>query len=312
MQIYVDECPKEIGWLASATRNGREFYIDDCYLFDQEVNASTTEITPEGLSAFGEELLQRPNGIDTWNNIKVWGHSHVSMGVTPSGQDDSQMVTFSESGHDWFIRIIANKTKSLCVDVYDFDNGIIYKGVNWIGDITIEEQRIIKEINRLRNELVALGDGYFAAVKEPIVAEMKIKVRDKVYAPTYGYGVPDMTIPYLANNYAGYNYRNPDYEWDDDEKNIHKKNLKEETTTYIHPASDNSVTKVNSDDGVEDAILSMADVYKVFDDEILMEIGQCTNIYQAQYIVDMFDDYSDAEIKIIYETGQFHYKSSLR
>src|SRR5690606_11009605 len=107
MFIYVDECNDEIGWLGTAKiMEGNEHnivFIDDVFLFDQEVHATTTEITPEGLTEFANELIEMGDkGIEIWNNIKVWGHSHVNLGVSPSGQDDKQMKTFRDGGHDWF------------------------------------------------------------------------------------------------------------------------------------------------------------------------------------------------------------------
>lgn len=82
MKIFIDECNDEIGWLGTAYKVGNDIVINDVLLFKQEVHSTTTEITPEGLSEFGEEILSQEDGVDLWNSIKVWGHSHANMSVS--------------------------------------------------------------------------------------------------------------------------------------------------------------------------------------------------------------------------------------
>ena len=119
MEMYCDLSDGEIGWLAYVEqfdKNG--FLITDCALLKQEVHSTTTEITAEGLLEF-------------WNNtpseqqckIKLWGHSHVNMSPSPSGQDDSQMEYFKD-GNPWFIRLITNKKREYHIDIYDYEHGI--------------------------------------------------------------------------------------------------------------------------------------------------------------------------------------------
>lgn len=150
MAHIVDMVDKEVGWLGTAewVKQSDMLVIDDIFLFHQEVNLSTCEITPEGLAEFAEELLQKDNGIDIWNNIKVWGHSHVNMSVSPSSQDDSQMKVFANH-NDWFLRIIANKSGELKVDLFDYQANISYIDLKW--DILIPELFSTKEF--IENEI---------------------------------------------------------------------------------------------------------------------------------------------------------------
>jgi hypothetical protein len=184
MYHYVQECADEIGWLGTAYKQGREILIADVYLFDQEVHATTTEITPQGLATFAENILQREDGVEIWNNLKMWGHSHVNMGVTPSGQDDKQMETFAEGGHDWFIRLIANKKGELKVDLYDYEHGIIFTDLPWEEQETAEELSIHMKIQALYRELDALKATFTTESKEPIKEEIKQKVRKKTWGTT--------------------------------------------------------------------------------------------------------------------------------
>lgn len=179
---YVDGCADEIGWLGTAHREEREIIIDDVFLFEQDVHATTTEITPEGLSNFAMELMQQPNGVDVWNSMKVWGHSHVNMGVTPSGQDDLQMQTFQEGGHDWFIRLIANKKGELKIDLYDYQTGVIYLDLPWEALENEEETQIKEQIRALENALEDFRAQTVSIYAEPIKKEIAVKVRKKTYA----------------------------------------------------------------------------------------------------------------------------------
>lgn len=197
MFVYVDECSDEIGWLGTVKQINEKYYIiEDVFLFDQNVHGTTTEITPEGLSEFAEELLKREDGLEIWNNLKMWGHSHVNMSVTPSGQDDKQMKEFGEIGHDWFIRLICNKKGDMKLDFFDYKHGIAFLDVPWEEVATEEENSIQEEIFRLQELLEEAKKKRVELYKEPIKEEMKVKVR-KIHT-TYNYG------KYWTNQKAAY------------------------------------------------------------------------------------------------------------
>ena len=88
--------------------------------------------------------------MDIWNELRGWGHSHVNMGITPSGQDDNQMETFSEGGHPCFLRIIANKKGEFRIDLYDFQQGILYSNLPWWEETTDFERAIENQITELK------------------------------------------------------------------------------------------------------------------------------------------------------------------
>lgn len=184
MQVYVENVEKEVGWLGTAYQTGgNTILIRDVFLFDQEVHATTTEITPEGLADFAQELLLQPDGVDIWNNMKMWGHSHVQMAVNPSGQDDKQMETFSEGGHDWFIRLIANKQGDMKLDLYDYQHGTIFVDLSWTEYADAETEQIMAQISELYQQINSRKSVFKAAIEEPIKQEIQTKVRAK----TYGY-----------------------------------------------------------------------------------------------------------------------------
>lgn len=201
MFIYTDEVNDEVGWLGTAYRDSNIFFIEDVFLFDQEVHGATTEITPEGLADFATELMQQPDGMEIWNNLKMWGHSHVNMSITPSGQDDKQMEEFSKNGHDFFIRLICNKKGELAVDVYDYENGMEFHNAPWLihldevedeGKIAMEQKinELYAQIEQLEKEIADMEEQELEVLRTPIKDEIKTKVRKLVYSPkkytTYG------------------------------------------------------------------------------------------------------------------------------
>ena len=97
MWHLVDIADKEVSWLGTCRRIEQDFLIEEVFLFKQEVAATTCEISADGLAEVANELLtSRPDGIEICNRLCFWGHSHVNMGTSPSGQDESQMENFSE------------------------------------------------------------------------------------------------------------------------------------------------------------------------------------------------------------------------
>ncbi|MEG1733050.1 MAG: hypothetical protein RR252_07860, partial [Longicatena sp.] len=184
MKTYIDECSDEIGWLGTVSKEDNNMYlIKDAYLFKQEVHAVTCEITTEGLTDFANEILVLDNGVDIWNDMKLWGHSHVNMSVSPSGQDNEQMKMFKNCGHDFFIRVIANKKGDMEFTLYDFDKSLIYKDVKW--GIYYNDT----EIWEIQNQISVL-QAQLEKLKSPnidvnyIKQEMKQKVTKKAYAAT--------------------------------------------------------------------------------------------------------------------------------
>jgi hypothetical protein len=287
MFIYVDKCSEEIGWMGTAYRDEKQITIDDVYLFDQEVHSTTTEITPEGLSDFATELLNQPDGMDIWNNLKMWGHSHVRMGVTPSGQDDKQMETFQDGGHDWFIRLIANKNGELKVDLYDYENGIIYLDLPWYAEESAEEEAIIRQIRALNEQLDHINEAYANHYTENIEAEMKVKVRRKTYN----------TGSNWHNNRTGYQ-----------QQELPISNVKDEKKT--------NVLKEEEEDAVPSVNLAEMD-YFTTDEAVLSdlslvelhEVYQCRTFDQVELLLNefgWFDVFTDDDIERIMRVANKH------
>lgn len=187
MFVLVDECQQEVGWLGVVERIGRDFLIKEVFLFDQEVHGTTCEITPNGLADFATEILSnRPDGMEVVNSLRFWGHSHVNMGTSPSGQDESQLLELAEQGEaDYFIRAILNKDGRIEFTILLKNIGVMIRDAVWELYEPADEQR------RARWQ-----------------SEIQTKVREKVYPtfpqPDFGYSrVQDVEPVSVFKNNGG-------------------------------------------------------------------------------------------------------------
>lgn len=123
----VQHCQLEVGWLGVVEVTTEGYHIKEVYFPNQTVSATETDI---GAEAFGDILPQVYADGYSDEQLRYWGHSHVNMGVTPSGQDESQVAEFLDSGCEFFIRGIYNKSGDSKVDVYDVTANCVYECVD--------------------------------------------------------------------------------------------------------------------------------------------------------------------------------------
>lgn len=224
MKEYIRQSNKEIGWLGTVVKENGMYNILDVYLFKQEVHETTTEITTDGLNEFAMEILSQEDGMEIWNNMKMWGHSHVNMSTSPSVQDDNQMDLFTQNANDFFIRIIANKKDEFRIDIWDYEKGVIYEKLNYIIDYG-KDAELIQELQMKIFKLQSIIDDKTNVKKEMIdevAKEIKGKVKEKTFKtyPTYNnsYG--------YKNGYNDYGYNA--YDW-----NSKKNEIKSETRRNV-------------------------------------------------------------------------------
>lgn len=128
----VDIVQKEVGWLASVEKIDNDYLIKEIFLLEQKSHSTTCKITEEGMGNWAMEMMNaREDGMDVVNSIRFWGHSHVWMGTSPSGQDEDQMQIFSKSCEDFFIRGIMNKSGRMEFTLYLYESGIEIHDVSW-------------------------------------------------------------------------------------------------------------------------------------------------------------------------------------
>lgn len=123
MRHIVDICPKEVGWffLVQELDDG-DFLLDSIYIPKQEVTATETDIDADAMTELALKLLDE--GKDP-SKLYAWFHSHVNMGVSPSGQDEHQVEDYLNVC-PVFIRGIVNKKGDMKVDVYYPEYGVAF------------------------------------------------------------------------------------------------------------------------------------------------------------------------------------------
>jgi len=115
----------EVAWHGTVTRSGEcEFVIEDIFVYPQEVTGSTVVTDQEEYTKWLYEQTD-----EVFNKIRMQGHSHVNMGVNPSGVDDTHRKQILEQlePNMFYIFQIWNKSLSVHTLIFDMKNNILYE-----------------------------------------------------------------------------------------------------------------------------------------------------------------------------------------
>lgn len=127
LRKLVDATTTEIGWYGTVTKMpGFEsvFVIDDILVYPQTVTGATCVQDDDRVFEFELNL-----STDQVNRKRFHGHSHVNMGVTPSGVDEQFYQDILTQVDDYFIIMITNKSGAYYTRFYDMQNNILYTGI---------------------------------------------------------------------------------------------------------------------------------------------------------------------------------------
>ena len=146
MLLYVRDTDIEIAWHGTVERNVENnwYYIKDVFLYPQTIASATVDTDQEKYNQWVETLDD-----DTFNSMRFQGHSHVNMGVTPSGTDMRMYHNFLQvlSKSDYYIFMILNKTGNMTCLIYDLAKNLMYETADiTIRVITEHSNNIIDEI----------------------------------------------------------------------------------------------------------------------------------------------------------------------
>ena len=123
----------EVGWHGIVENKGDNvFVITDILVYPQMVSSAT--VTTDELT-YSNWLGGQPD--DIFPKIRAHFHSHVNMGVVPSGVDEKDkesIVSQMKEGRDYYIFMIWNKRFEFSADIYDAVN-VVRFGAK---DITVE------------------------------------------------------------------------------------------------------------------------------------------------------------------------------
>ena len=122
---------------------------DIFYPKHSEAAGATCEISPEGEAMMAEWLMTNGRENDI-SKARFWGHSHVNMGVSPSGQDEIQSIERMNRNQSYLIRGIFNKEGLLSISFYDYHNKRRFDNIKWETDVDNDDAAIRAEITQLK------------------------------------------------------------------------------------------------------------------------------------------------------------------
>jgi len=119
------EFPSEVAWHGTVSRSGEhEFTIEDVFVYPQEVTGSTVNTDQQEYSKWLYSLDD-----EVFSKIRMQGHSHVNMGVSPSSVDDRHRQQILEQLEQdmFYIFQIWNKSLSVHTLIYDMSRNVLYE-----------------------------------------------------------------------------------------------------------------------------------------------------------------------------------------
>ena len=160
MKALVSSFDNEVAWHGVAYRDKDEtkdnYYISDILVYPQEVTGATVNTDQEKY-----EMWLMSHDDDIFNNIRMQGHSHVNMGVTPSSVDKSLYERILDQIDDdmFYIFMIWNKKKDKTVKIYDLKKNIFFD----TSDVTVE---VLQDSTDVFDNITNLSDEETEAVMQ--------------------------------------------------------------------------------------------------------------------------------------------------
>lgn len=172
MLTLVREFSKEVAWHGIAKRKEDEedaYVISDILVYPQEVTGSTVNTDQEEYQTW---LMERDD--EEFNNIRMQGHSHVSMSTSPSTVDTTLYERILEQLDDdmFYIFLIWNKRNEKTIKIYDLAKNVLFE----TADVTVSV---------LDGDI---GLEAFINTAKDMVQEKKYTPSTTTYGKPYGYG----------------------------------------------------------------------------------------------------------------------------
>lgn len=135
----VASCDKECAWhgIVTANEERTNFTVHDIMVYPQIITSVTVEKDEAKYFEWHQNLPD-----EAYNNLKLQGHSHVNMAVSPSGVDRDTYHEIAEtiSADGFYIFMITNKRHEYYFEVLDKKNNVIYDKADidlFVGDVQI-------------------------------------------------------------------------------------------------------------------------------------------------------------------------------
>lgn len=124
MRKMVNECAKEIAWHGVVERIEDAYHVKDILFYPQKITAVTVTTDDE---KYAKWVMEQPDEI--FEKIRLQGHSHVNMGVTPSSVDLAyyEQILNHLNEDDFYIFMIMNKKGQYSFWIHEIFNNIIFE-----------------------------------------------------------------------------------------------------------------------------------------------------------------------------------------
>jgi len=149
MLALVNSFDSEVAWHGTAERTEDGFYISDLIVYPQTVTGATVNTDQKGY----EEWLMALD-TDDFNHLRMQGHSHVNMSVTPSSVDKQHQegILNQLEADDFYIFIIWNKKMDRFIRIYDMRTNTLYETNDvhvFVGDYLLDDKEFLEEAKKL-------------------------------------------------------------------------------------------------------------------------------------------------------------------
>lgn len=162
MWFLVHEWEKEVGWHGIVERTDREdvdeYVVHDIVIPPQKSNGAYVETDEEKYPAWLMTLTD-----EQANGLHLHGHSHVNMGVTPSGQDTNNWTEILDAcGQDsFYVFMILNKKAEKTIRIYDFKKNVSFE----TADIEVSVNNDLLHLQRFLDDSRTMVGEYVYARK---------------------------------------------------------------------------------------------------------------------------------------------------
>lgn len=124
MRTLVDKTSTELGWYGFVSKLpglDNVYVIEDIIVYPQKVTGATCEQDEDRMFEFEMSLTT-----EQVRARRFQAHSHVNMGVTPSGVDEAFYQDLLSQVRDYYIIMVTNKRGDNHIRFYDIENNIVY------------------------------------------------------------------------------------------------------------------------------------------------------------------------------------------
>lgn len=136
MTYLIHHSNKELAWHGTVSKVGTNYLIEDIFVYPQTVTSTTVDSDevkyPQWCMRLADNVI---------NKLRFQGHSHVNMGVSPSGRDTTNWKNFLNLLRDdeFYIFCIGNKKGEYYWNIYDNAINVMFenKDITWT---VIDEQ----------------------------------------------------------------------------------------------------------------------------------------------------------------------------